>query len=78
MFTLLAPGCLKSTQTSLPTRKWAGSLMGIITGPRSGQAQVGVGVKSRVDFSGPVGRMGSLKEIAVLCINAGVGRGQES
>lgn len=47
--------------------------MGILIGLLSGQGKLGVCVKSMVDFSGPVGRTSSLKEIAVLCINTGVG-----
>lgn len=51
---------------------------GIQTGPLSGHSKVGVGVKSAADLSGPVGRTCSLKEIAMLCIKTGVGRGHES
>lgn len=52
--------------------------MGILTGPLSGQGKVGIGVRSVVDYSGLVGGTYSLKAIAVLCINTGVGPGQES
>lgn len=57
----------------LPTYRGVDSLMGIITGPLSGQGKVGM-----VDFSGLVGGSCSLKEIAALYINTGVGQGQES
>lgn len=47
--------------------------MGTLIVLLSGQGKLDVCVKSMVDFSGPVGRTSSLKEIAVLCINTGMG-----
>lgn len=71
---LIASGWLKSTRASLQPAN--GQLP---NGNRSRSSlwpgQSGCGVKRMVVFSGPVGRMWSLKEIAVLCINTEVSPG---
>ena len=73
---LFASECLKSILVPLPTYRWVNSIMGTMTGHLSGN--VGIGVRSVVEFSGPVGGACTLKAVAVLCINTGVAWGQES